>query len=255
LFVSYPVCLVFLSQLSIIIDSFSFSKQDNVMATHYIENAASGNQYYFDDNSAATAQAQRPAQDRAYPASVSTAAVPAIPVGSSEYSSYPAGGVSGVRYQPQTVRTDRNVYNEGDVQQWPQQHQSVAGFNKTVAQQQLQSASSPTSVPQVRATVRTAASQEQQIVSPGQYQQSTVAQRSPQTQAHFERTSSPQAAQISPHQQFDSRQSSGHSMGAPVYYPSANAAQHTHPELEQRTDSPSRGREQHAQVNKSMSQF
>lgn len=139
------------------------------MATHFAENESGGSPYHFDVNSSSTPQAQRSTQDRTYasPVTVTTAA------SSSEYSPYPAG-VSGVRSPPQQFQSDQNTYNQENSYQLPQQHQSVAGFNKSVSQQQYQS--SPSSAPQVRATVRSVTSQEQQQQqqqhgSSAQYQQ------------------------------------------------------------------------------------
>jgi hypothetical protein len=217
------------------------------MATHYIENGSSGNQYYFDANSSSTSQAQRSTEDRTYTSPITTI----TSVGSSEYSPYPAG-VSGARSQYQQSRSDRNTYNEDDSYQLPQQHQSVAGFSKTASQQQYQS--SPSSVPQVRATVRSVSSQEQQqqqqYGSSGQYQQQPQ-QRQQQAYVHYEQQGSPQPSQISPKQhqyQYDPRQQSGQSTDVSGYYQTQGSAQHPQHEFDQRTDSPSRSRDQHAQV-------
>jgi len=98
------------------------------MSTHYIENASSGSQYYFNANTT-TSQ----------------------PFGSSGYSNYPSS-ISGSRSPNQQIRLD-NTY------QLPQQYQSVAGFNKNVTQQQYRSPQSP--APQVRASVRVVGSQDQ----------------------------------------------------------------------------------------------
>jgi len=216
------------------------------MATHYIENASSGNQYHFDASSNTTSQAQRSTQDRTYASPVAITTT----VGPSEFSLNPAG-VPGVRpqQQQQQVRSDRNTYNENDLHHLPQQHQSVAGFNKSVSQQQYQSSPSP--VPQVRATVRSVSSQEQQFASSAQYQQQQQQQRPQQAYINYERQSSPQSPLISPphHQyQYDSRPQAGQPTGASGYYQTPGSIQHPHPELAQRTESPSRGREQHVQV-------
>jgi hypothetical protein len=217
------------------------------MATHHIENGGSGNQYYFDANSNVTSQGQRPTQDRAYASPVANI----TSVSSSEFTAYPAG-VSGARPQYQQVESGRNTYNEDDSYQLPQQHQSVAGFSKTASQQPYQS--SPSSAPQVRATVRAVHSQEQQHASSGQYQQQQHQQphqRPQQAYPNIEHQSSPQPSQISPQQQqyqYDSRQQSGQQTGVSGYYQSPGSAQYPHHELDQRTESPSRSRDQHGQV-------
>ncbi|CAF4714172.1 unnamed protein product, partial [Rotaria magnacalcarata] len=79
----------------------------------------------------ATAQVQRLAHDATYasPVTVSTT------IGPSEFSPYPVG-VSGVRSPTQQIRSDQNGYVGSDPYQISQQHQSVAGFNKSVSQQQ-----------------------------------------------------------------------------------------------------------------------
>ena len=214
------------------------------MATHHIENGGSGNQYYFDANSGAPSQGQGLAQNRAYPVPVANI----TSVSSSEYTAYPAG-VSGARSQHQQVQPERNAYNQDDAYQLPQQHQSVAGFSKTVSQQQYQS--SPSSAPQVRATVRTVNSQEQQYASSGQYQQQQQQpqqhQRSQQAYPNYEQQQqvSPQQSQVSPQQQqqqqqqyqYDPRQQTGGS----GYYQSPGSAQYSHQQLDQRTESPSHG--------------
>jgi hypothetical protein len=182
------------------------------MATHHIENGSSGNQYYFDANSNTTSQAQRSTQDRTYSSPVTTTTV-----GSSEFSPY-AAGVQGVRFQQQQTRSDRNTYNEGESHQLPQQHQSVAGFNKSVSQQQYQSSSSP--VPQVKATVRSVNSQEQQYAASTQHQQQPQRPPQQQTYANYEQQGSPQPTQILPQQQYqnDPRQQPGQPTGVPSYY-------------------------------------
>mgnify|MGYP006892793126 CR=1 FL=1 len=182
------------------------------MSTHYIENENS-NQYYFDAGNAS-------------PATVTTS------IGSSEYSPYPAG-VSGARTQYQQVRSERTTYNDNDSYQLPQQHQSVAGFNKTTSQQQYQS-----SAPQVKATVRTVNTQEQQHGSSQYYQQPQ------QSYTSYEQQNSPQQQQY----QYDSRQQSGQVSQSPGYYQSPNTTQYSQYEVHQRTESPSQGRDQHAQV-------
>lgn len=194
------------------------------MSTHYIENESS-NQYYFDANNAS-------------PATVTTS------VGSSEYSPYPAG-VSGARSQYQQVRSERTTYNDNDSYQLPQQHQSVAGFSKNTSQQQYQSSQSST--PQVKATVRTVNTQDQQYYQQQQQQQ----QRQPQQQqsySNYEQQNSPQQYQQQQQYQYDSRQQSGQTPQSPSYYQSPNTAQYSQYEANQRTESPSRGRDQHAQV-------
>jgi hypothetical protein len=215
------------------------------MATHHIENGDSGSQYYFDANSSAPSQGQRSTQDRAYPSPVANIAS----VGPSEFTAYPAG-VSGARSQYQPIQSDRNTYNKDDPYQLPQQHQSVAGFNKTTSQQQYQSP--PSSAPQVRATVRTVNSQEQQQhVSSGQYQQQQPPQRPQQAYPNYEQQGAAQPSQISPQQQqyqYDPRQQAGQQPGGSGYYQSPGSAQYPHHELDQRTESPARGRDQHGQV-------
>jgi hypothetical protein len=205
------------------------------MATHYIENGSSGNQYYFDANSSSTSQTQKTAQDRTYASPISTT----TSVGSSEFSPYPTG-VAGVRSQHQQIRSERNTYHEDDSYQLPQQHQSVAGFSKTVSQQQYQA--SPSSAPQVRATVRSVTSQEQQQQQQQQQQQAYV---------NYEQQASSQPSQISPQQQqyqYDTRQQAGQPISPSSYYQAPGPAQYLPHELDQRTESPSRSRDQHAQV-------
>ena len=194
------------------------------MATHYIENGAGGSQYYFDANSTAASQTQRSGQDRSHPAAVTAPGA----VGSSEYSPYPAG-VAGARSQPQPQPQpqSRSPYHEDDGQQWAQQHQSVAGFSKTAPQQQYQS-SSPAPAPQVRATVRAIHTQDQQ---------SSPAARSPQSYATYEQLNSPSSTPQASQYYHDPRQQSNPSSN--YYQPSTS---------DQRTDSPTRGREQHVQV-------
>jgi len=117
-----------------------------------MDNRDSGNQYYFNSNSAATNQSNRT-------------------YSSSGYSNYPTSLPSS--YSPnQQIRMD-NSY------QLPQQYQSVGGFNRNTTQQRYQSPQSP--APQVRASVRVVGSQEQ-------YPLPTSSQRtqsSPQQQ-HFQ---------------------------------------------------------------------
>jgi mediator of RNA polymerase II transcription subunit 25 len=222
------------------------------MATNYIENGSSGNQYYFDAINNSTSQAQKPTQDRSYasPIPITTS------VGPSEFTAYPAG-VSGVRSPNQQIRSDQSTYNQNDSYQLPQQHQSVAGFNKTVSQQQYQS--SPSSAPQVRATVRSVSSQEQQQQQQQQQytpsvqhqQQQQPQQRQQQAHINYQQQGSPQPSQISPQQnqyQYDSRQQTGQPTGVSGYYQTPGPAQYPPHELDQRTENPSRSREQHAQV-------
>lgn len=217
------------------------------MATHYIENGSSGNQYYFDAGSNTTSQTQKSTQDRTYASPVAITTT----VGPSEFSTNPPVGVSGVRPQYQQVRSDRSTYNQDDPYQLPQQHQSVAGFNKSVSQQQYQS--SPSTAPQVRATVRAVNSQDQQFASSAQYQQQQQQpqQRPQQPYGNYEQQSSPQSPQISPqHHQYkhDSRQQAAQPTSASGYYQPPSSPPHPYHELDQRTESPSRGREQHVQV-------
>jgi hypothetical protein len=199
------------------------------MATNYIENGSSGNQYYFDAINNSTSQVQKPTQDRSYasPIPITTS------VGPSEFTAYPAG-VSGVRSPNQQIRSDQSTYNENDSYQLPQQHQSVAGFSKTVSQQQYQAA--PSSAPQVRATVRSVTSQEQQ-------------QQQQQAYVNYEQQTSSQPSQISPQQhQYDTRQQAGQPISPSGYYQAPGPAQYLPHELDQRTESPSRSRDPHAQV-------
>jgi len=100
------------------------------MSTHYIENASSGSQYYF--NTTTSPQSYQP-------------------YGSSGYSTYPSS-ILGTHSPNQQIRID-NSY------QTPQQYQSVAGFNKNVTQQHYQSPHSPS--PHLRATARAISSQDQ----------------------------------------------------------------------------------------------
>ncbi len=206
------------------------------MATHYIENGNSGSQYYFDSNSNSTSQ------DRAYTAPV-TATASVVP---SEYSPY-AAGVSGARSQHQQMRSEQNAYDENDPYQLPQQqHQSVAGFNKPVSQQQYQS--SPSSTPQVRATVRSVNSQEQQYASSAQQPQQQPTQQRQQVYVHYDQQSSPQSSPQQQQYQYDPRQQSGQQPGGSAYYQAPGSAQYSHHEVDQRTESPSRSRDQHVQV-------
>ncbi|CAF2104013.1 unnamed protein product [Rotaria magnacalcarata] len=218
------------------------------MTSHYIENESNANQYYFDANNKATAQVQRLAHDATYasPVTVSTT------IGPSEFSPYPVG-VSGVRSPTQQIRSDQNGYVGSDPYQISQQHQSVAGFNKSVSQQQYQSSSSP--VPQVKATMRTINSPEQQHASPIQYQQQQQSQstRQPQQQiyANYEQQGLPQSSQVlTEHQQhqYDSRQQLGQSTGVSAFYQAPSSAQYTHHDVDQRTESLSRGRDPNVQV-------
>ena len=209
---------------------FSYLKK---MATHHIENGSSGNQYYFDANNASSVSpGQRSGQDRVYATSGTTAI-------STEYSPY-AAGVSGVRSQQQHIQSDRNLYHEDNSSQLPQQHQSVAGFSKTTSQQQYQSSSSP--VPQVRATVRAVTSQDQQ-----QYQQ-----RPQQSHSNYDQQASSQPSYVSSQQpqqqqqyQYDSRQQH---TNVPGYYQSPGSAQYSNQNVDQRTESPTRNRDQYGQV-------
>jgi hypothetical protein len=219
------------------------------MATHYAENGSNASQYYFDASSNSTSQVQKSTQDRTYASPITTTTT----VGSSEFSPYPVG-VSGARPQQQQFQSDRNSYNEDNSYQLPQQHQSVAGFNKTVSQQQYQS--SPSSVPQVRATVRSVTSQEQQKQqqhgSSVQYQQQPQPQqRQQQAYVNYEQQGLPQSSQISPQQnqyQYDPRQQSGQPTGVSGYYQASGSTQHPQHEFDQRTESPARSRDQHVQV-------
>jgi hypothetical protein len=95
------------------------------MSTYYVDNASSGNQYYFNAN---TSQSNRT-------------------YSSSGYSNYPTNSYSSNRID--------NSY------QLPQQFQSVAGFNRNTTQQRYQTPRSPAPAPQVRATVRVVGSQDQ----------------------------------------------------------------------------------------------
>ncbi|CAF3739244.1 unnamed protein product [Rotaria sp. Silwood1] len=95
------------------------------MATHYIDNASSGSQYYFNTNNATTSQSSRNYSS---------------PVGN--YSSYPVGISSSSNQQ---IRYDDSYHT-------PQQYQSVGGFNKNLTQHHYQTSQSLT--PQVRATAR-----------------------------------------------------------------------------------------------------
>ena len=225
------------------------------MATHYIENGSGGNQYYFDAGNNAPSQAQRPEQDRTYASPVTTTTTVA---GSSEFSSFPAG-VSGARSQHQQSRSDRNTYNEDDTYQLPQQHQSVAGFNKSVTHQQHPSSPSP--VPQVRATVRSVHNQEQQHASSSvqhQHQQQSQQRQHQPGYVNYEQQGSQQSAQISPqHQQYqyDPRQQQGQPTGVSGYHQTPGPAQYGHHQADQRTESPSRSRDQHVQVCKKIHCF
>lgn len=210
------------------------------MATHYIENGSGDSQYYFDSAS----QPQRPVQDRNYPApGMAAAAAPP------EFGAYPTA-VAGVRVQPQQVRSDRPMGNDEGAYQMPQQHQSVAGFNRSAPQQQpqqYQPAVSP--APQVRATVRTASSQEQQYNQPAQYQQQpSPQQRQPQAHVQYEHQGTSQPTQISPQQQHNARSQPGPPASPASYQPVPNPAQYSQHDLDQHMDSPSRPRETHVQV-------
>ncbi|CAF4353640.1 unnamed protein product [Rotaria sp. Silwood2] len=96
------------------------------MATHYIENASSGSQYYFNTNNDATTSQPY----RNYSSPVGT------------YSAYPVGISSSSNQQ---IHYDDSYHA-------PQQYQSVGGFNKNVTEHHYQTSQSLT--PQVRATVR-----------------------------------------------------------------------------------------------------
>lgn len=197
------------------------------MASHYIENGNSGNQYYFDANAGSVSPGQRSGQDRVYASPGATV----TSVGSTEFSPYPAG-VSAARSQQQQqyVQSDRKTYNEDNSYQVPQQHQSVAGFSKTTSQQPYQSSASP--APQVRATVRSVTSQEQQQ------------QRPQQSFANYDQQTSPQQQQY----QYDSRQQSGQNTANSGYYQPPSVAQYPQQEVDQRTESPTRNRDQYGQV-------
>jgi hypothetical protein len=173
------------------------------MATHYIDNASSGSQYYFNANNATTTSQSY--QNYTSPKTIS------------DYSNYP-----GARSPQQQIRVERNTYNQDDLYQLPQQHQSKAGFNKNVSQQYYQPPQSP--VHQVRATVRSVGNQEQHHSQPTQV--------SPQ-QHHF---------------QFDSRQQPGHATGPAVVYQTPGAAQFTHHNVDLWTENPSQGRDHLVQV-------
>lgn len=222
------------------------------MATHHIENEANANQYYFDTNSNSASQANRLIQDSTYNVPVAVTSL----VSPSEYSPYPAG-VAGARAQPQQIRSDRNAYAENDSYQLPQQHQSVAGFSKSLPQQPYQSSPSP--VPHVKATVRTVNSleqqqqpQQQQHVSSAQFQQPQQSQqRQQQVYASYEQQGSPQVSRISPQQQpyqYDSRTQIGQPTGVSGHYQIPTSAQYSHHEPNQRTESPPQGYDNHVQV-------
>lgn len=115
------------------------------MATHYVENASSGNQYYFNANDATTSHSYQ-----TYSSPVRSTH------SSSTYTTYPVN-VSGLSGQSMHF----------DSYQVPQNYQSVAGF-KSVAPQYYQPPISPTH--QSRTTVRAVSSQDRYNV-----------QRSPQT--------------------------------------------------------------------------
>jgi hypothetical protein len=97
------------------------------MSTHYIENASSGSQYYFNTNTATS------------------------PSNRTGYSNYPTS-LSGSRSPNQQIRIDSSY-------QIPQQYQSTAGFNRNVSQQYYQTPQSPPA--HLRATVRAISSQDQ----------------------------------------------------------------------------------------------
>jgi hypothetical protein len=130
------------------------------MSTHYMDNASSGSQYYFNSSNATTSQSQRTYSSPTQSNFGSTGG----------YTTHPVN-VSGSYSPNQQIRIE-NSYHA------PQQYQSVAGFNKNVTQQHYQSPQSPT--PQVRASVRVVGSQEQYNLSSSQ-----PTQVSPQ-QHHFQ---------------------------------------------------------------------
>ncbi|CAM2698645.1 unnamed protein product [Rotaria socialis] len=108
------------------------------MATHYIENASSGNQYYFNTNNATTSS--QPYQTYSSPVRSS--------YNSSTYSAYPIS-ISGASNQ-QIHLTDSH--------QVPQNYLSVGGFNKGVTQHHYHTAQSAT--PQTRTTARAISNQD-----------------------------------------------------------------------------------------------
>lgn len=172
------------------------------MSTHYIDNVTSS-PYYFNANNATTSQSSRT-------------------YSSSGYSNYPVGGLAGSYLSSQSNRID-NSYNN----QFPQQYQSVAGFNRhTTTQQRYQTPQSP--APQVRASVRIVGSQDQ-----------------------YQLPSSSQPVRISPQQhhfQFDNRQQPGHATGPAVVYQTPGAAQYTHRNVDLWTEGPSQGQDHFVQV-------
>jgi hypothetical protein len=109
------------------------------MATHYMDNASSGNQYYFNTNSATTSQSQR-----SYNSPTRST------FDSSGYSTYP-NNISSSRSPNQQIRLENSYYA-------PQSYQSVGGFNRNVTEQQYRSP--PLPAPQVRASVRVLGSQD-----------------------------------------------------------------------------------------------
>lgn len=189
------------------------------MSTHYIENASSGSQYYFNaNNTSTTSQSYQP-------------------YGSSGYSTYPTS-ISGSRSPNQQIRID-NSY------QTPQNYQSVAGFNRNVAQQRYQTPQSPT--PQVRASVRIVGSQDQYSLP----NSSQPIQISPQQQPQYSLHTSSHPIQVSPQQhhfQFDSHQQPGHATGPAVVYQTPGAAQFTHRNVDLWTEGQSQGPDHHVQV-------
>lgn len=174
------------------------------MATYYVDNGSSGNQYYFDSGSATTSSQSY----RAQPSPVHN-------------SSYPTGHLVSTRSPYQSIRVEQqSAFGLDDPYRLPQQHQSVAGFSRTVTQQYHQ----PAPPPQVRARMRSVGNQESYSSQP--------LQASPQ-QHHF---------------QFDSHRQPGHPTGSPVVYQTPGAAQFTHRNVDLWTEDTSRGRDQIVQV-------
>ncbi|CAM4740425.1 unnamed protein product [Rotaria magnacalcarata] len=108
------------------------------MATHYIENASSGNQYYFNTNNATTSSQSY----QTYSSPVRSS------YNSSTYSAYPVS-ISGASNQQIHLNNSHQV---------PQNYLSVGGFNKAVTQHHYHTAQS--AAPQTRTTARAISNQD-----------------------------------------------------------------------------------------------
>lgn len=181
------------------------------MGTYYVDNGSSGSQYYFNQNTTNNTQSYR---NQASPVTFSTT------FDASGYSSYPTSHLSPSRSAYQTIRVAQD-----DSYRLPEQHQSVAGFNKnTTTHHYYQTSSLPTSQPRAR------------VLSVG-HQDSSRSTHQPVYVA-------PQQLHI----QYDPHQQTGHSTAAPVVYQTPGASQFTHRNVDLWTESPNRGADHYVQV-------